>query len=230
MTAPATPGTPLTKRELAVIQGVARGLTYGQLARDRGVAHSTVRSLAQRASERLGTHDQTSTVLAYFASDQCVKPAAQRLHERWPMIGVGAWERTIHAVLGAVGVTQLETTNGTAPAPAPLPAPATVAPPAPLPTPAPGATVQLEALRAQYAQRRAQVVCAFADDDQVARALGWSHADEAVAAVRLAHRAVVRMAGALTNGHVAGARHAAVALQIAESDTLRVALATEQHG
>lgn len=231
----------LPPMQAATLHGLARGLTYQQVALEHGVTVSTIRTHAHNAFKRLGAIDATSAVLAYLRTDQLVRPVAKRLHERVPSVGVEAWIRTVRLVLDTLTSTSPDLWGVDLEDAAPAPTQgrrelaetnghiqqAHVTLGAPTRTPnGNGALAELKLgnLRALYAAARARALREFADDALVAGVLGWTDVDEAVAAVRIASRAAGRLAGQTNDDALPLLASAAAALTDAETDILRVAV------
>jgi DNA-binding NarL/FixJ family response regulator len=60
---PARAGTPLTRREIEVVRGIADGLTVPATARRLGLAPGTVRKHLENVHRKLGTSGPVATVM-----------------------------------------------------------------------------------------------------------------------------------------------------------------------
>ncbi len=57
-----TPIIPLSDRELAILNGLARGLTAPAIAKELDLSASTIKSYLQRVYEKLGVSDRAAAV------------------------------------------------------------------------------------------------------------------------------------------------------------------------
>ena len=57
-----TPIIPLSDRELAILKGLARGLTAPAIAKELDLSASTIKSYLQRVYEKLGVSDRAAAV------------------------------------------------------------------------------------------------------------------------------------------------------------------------
>ncbi len=58
----------LTKREKALLEGLSRGLTNRELARDFAISDNTVKFHLSNLFEKLGVSNRTKAIAAYYAS------------------------------------------------------------------------------------------------------------------------------------------------------------------
>jgi two-component system nitrate/nitrite response regulator NarP len=58
----------LTKREKALLEGLSRGLTNRELARDFAISDNTVKFHLSNLFEKLGVRNRTKAIAAYYAS------------------------------------------------------------------------------------------------------------------------------------------------------------------
>lgn len=63
---PARPPLPLSPREQAVLEGLARGLTYKQIADQLHISIDTIRTYIRRIYEKLHVQSRTEAVAKYL--------------------------------------------------------------------------------------------------------------------------------------------------------------------
>lgn len=90
----------LTPRQEDVVREMARGLSYGEIARALGMAESTVRTHVNGAFRRWGASSRSELLRAYARSR--VPAAAQVLQAEAPSLDVVGWQRLILRVLDAL--------------------------------------------------------------------------------------------------------------------------------
>jgi DNA-binding CsgD family transcriptional regulator len=96
----ATTTRPLSDREAQVADGITRGLSYGEIAAELGIACSTVRTYVSAVNRALGTGNRSALIRAYRHTK--VAFAAIVMREKTGKLSEAAWRELIVMMLDAL--------------------------------------------------------------------------------------------------------------------------------
>ncbi len=104
-------GDRLTNHESQVLELLACGLTYKEVASKLNRNVSTVRTHVHTSIIKLGAKNGTTAVLAYLSSEHRMHQAALCLAERYPPVSVEKWQQIVKSVVDSLGIAPVQTRN-----------------------------------------------------------------------------------------------------------------------